>query len=57
MPYRVLLPKSVFKKSRNERELHLNVSNYMEKYSYYTVLKIEKGFAICGRVNEIRRGN
>lgn len=48
--FRVLLPKWIFEKAKNDDEIHAYVNKYMQRYPHYTLLKIENGFAVCDRI-------
>ena len=49
-PYKVLLPKWVFKEEDNEKQVQARAQYYMQRYPHYNLIRIENGFAICGRL-------
>lgn len=54
VPYRVLLPKRLFKISKIDEDLNSLILNYMQRYPHYVFLYEENGFAVCER-REIRK--
>ncbi|WP_026908925.1 hypothetical protein [Paucisalibacillus globulus] len=57
VPYKVLLPKRIFKKAKSEQEVQALTKEYMQRYPHYSLIDIENGFAICERNNSLQEGN
>lgn len=49
VPYKVLLPKWVFEYAKTDHEILTKAIQYMQRYPHYTVIRVEKQFAICER--------
>lgn len=56
VPYKVLLPKRIFNKAKDEKEVQALVLDYMQRYPHYSLIDIENGFAICDRINSNKTG-
>lgn len=59
VPYKVLLPKHIFKGQKSEKEVLALTKEYMQRYPHYTLIRIENGFAVCERndlkIQKVRR--
>jgi hypothetical protein len=51
VPYKVLLPKRIFRKAKSEQEVQALTKEYMMRYPHYSLICIEDGFALCERIN------
>lgn len=54
VPFKVLLPKRIFKTSRNEDELMFNVLVYMQRYPHYVFSHLEGNFAVCEKIKSLK---
>ncbi|SEQ22715.1 hypothetical protein SAMN05216232_1959 [Virgibacillus subterraneus] len=52
--HNVLLPKWIFEKSNNEKEVQALVLDYMQRYPEYNLISINNGFAICESIQQKR---
>ncbi|EIT85948.1 hypothetical protein A374_08934 [Fictibacillus macauensis ZFHKF-1] len=52
VPYRVLLPKRIWRECSTKAEIVQAVKEYMQRYPHYIVKGVKNGFALCERRDE-----